>query len=85
MIFFKKSDKKAKNDPSKTILEIAEECDVHIRFDCRKGLCGTCKSQTISGTVEMIRPFALYPEEKKDGKILPCVAYCKEGDLIVDR
>lgn len=84
MIHFKKSGKTVKNDSIKTILELAEQNDISIRNDCRKGLCGTCKKQKISGTIIMERAFALYPEEKENGMILPCISYCDEEDLILD-
>jgi glycine betaine catabolism B len=36
-----------------SVLEVACRAEVRLPFPCTKGICGTCKSKLISGTVEM--------------------------------
>ncbi|MGK0291407.1 MAG: ferredoxin [bacterium] len=82
-IIFKKSNVIVQNEPKKTILEMATMQHVKIRSLCKEGLCGTCKVKKISGQVDMKNAFALYPNERKNGVILACIAYAK-SDVIID-
>ncbi len=63
-------------EPGMTLLEAAER-EKDIRFSSRtSGACRTCIARLQSGQVhyEMDWP-SLSKEEKRDGYILPCVAY----------
>jgi ferredoxin-NADP reductase/MOSC domain-containing protein YiiM/ferredoxin len=53
------------------LLELAEACDVPVRWSCRVGVCHTCESQLIGGSVEY-RPDPL--EAPLGGKVLICCA-----------
>ncbi len=59
-----------------TILEAAIAQGVPYPHGCRSGNCGACKSDLISGEVEMspYSDFALLPEEKSAGQVLACRA-----------
>jgi len=39
-----------------SILELAEACDVPVRWSCRTGVCHNCESGLVSGAVES-RPY----------------------------
>lgn len=57
-----------------TILEAALAADIPYPHGCRSGNCGSCKSELISGDIEM-SPYsehALSPAEKDIGLILAC-------------
>ena len=36
-----------------SLLEFAEACDVPVRWSCRTGVCHTCETTLIAGTVEL--------------------------------
>jgi ferredoxin-NADP reductase/MOSC domain-containing protein YiiM/ferredoxin len=63
-----------------SILEIAEACDVPVRWACRTGVCHNCESGLVSGTV-VYGPDPL--DEPADGNVLVC---CSQpvGDVVVD-
>jgi ferredoxin-NADP reductase/MOSC domain-containing protein YiiM len=63
-----------------SLLELAEDCDVPVRWSCRTGVCHTCESGLMSGTVT----YAPDPvDEPADGNVLIC---CSEpaGDVVLD-
>jgi len=63
-----------------SILELAEACDVPVRWSCRSGVCHNCESGLVSGTV------AYEPEpldKPADGNVLICCAR-PAGDIVVD-
>jgi len=59
-----------------TILEAALARDLSYPHGCRSGNCGACKSELLSGEVEMspYSEYALTPAEKSNGQILACRA-----------
>lgn len=59
-----------------TILEAALARDLSYPHGCRSGNCGACKSELLSGEVEMspYSEYALTPAEKTGGLILACRA-----------
>jgi ferredoxin len=68
-------------DPSRaSLLELAEACDVPVRWSCRTGVCHTCETGLLSGAVG----YAPDPvEDPADGSALIC---CSEprGDVVLD-
>jgi ferredoxin-NADP reductase/MOSC domain-containing protein YiiM len=64
----------------KSILELAEACDVPVRWSCRTGVCHTCESGLISGSV-VYGPEPL--EKPADGNLLIC---CSQPirDVVID-
>jgi ferredoxin-NADP reductase/MOSC domain-containing protein YiiM len=63
-----------------SILELAEACDVPVRWACRTGVCHNCESGLVSGAVA----YAPQPLEKPaDGNLLVC---CSQpiGDVVID-
>jgi ferredoxin-NADP reductase/MOSC domain-containing protein YiiM len=63
-----------------SILELAEACDVPVRWSCRAGVCHNCESGLVTGAVAY-RPEPL--DQPADGNVLLC---CSRpiGDVVVD-
>jgi ferredoxin-NADP reductase/MOSC domain-containing protein YiiM/ferredoxin len=63
-----------------SILELAEACDVPVRWSCRTGVCHSCESGLVSGAV-------LYQPEPLDkpagGNVLVCCSK-PNGDVVID-
>jgi ferredoxin len=66
----------------RTILEIAEEHDISLPYDCRSGICGQCKTKLIEGTVTMDADDALDPADRANNLILACQARCRDAVVI---
>jgi ferredoxin-NADP reductase/MOSC domain-containing protein YiiM len=63
-----------------SLLELAEACDVPVRWSCRTGVCHTCETAMISGAV------SYHPEPLQapaDGNILICCCQPSE-DTVLD-
>ena len=68
-------------DPAlKSLLELAEACDVAVRWACRTGVCHTCETALIAGAVNY-RPDPLEPPAR--GNLLTCCS-CPQGDVVLD-
>jgi ferredoxin-NADP reductase len=68
-------------DPQfQSLLELAEACDVPVRWSCRSGVCHTCESGLISGSVKYdVEPL----EPPAAGNLLICCSQPRE-DLAID-
>src|SRR4051794_34112350 len=67
-------------DRDRTLLELAESCDVPTRFSCRTGVCHTCVTAVLSGTLT----YVLEPLERPTaGEALICCSR-PDGDLVLD-
>jgi ferredoxin-NADP reductase/ferredoxin len=64
----------------RSLLELAEACDVPARWACRTGVCHNCKSGLISGTVDY-DPEPLDPPAA--GSVLICCSR-PAGDVVLD-
>ena len=64
----------------RSILELAEACDVPARWSCRTGVCHNCESGLISGAVTY-EPDPLDPPA--DGNVLICCSR-PQGDVVID-
>jgi ferredoxin-NADP reductase/MOSC domain-containing protein YiiM len=64
----------------RTVLELAEACDVPTRWSCRTGVCHTCVTPVLSGDITY-RPAPL--ELPADGQVLICCAQ-PSTDLVLD-
>jgi ferredoxin-NADP reductase/MOSC domain-containing protein YiiM len=62
------------------LLELAEACDVPVRFACRTGVCHTCVTALVAGTVGY-RPDPV--DAPADGNVLICCAQ-PAGDVVID-
>jgi len=66
-----------------TLLDLAEQNGVQIPYGCRQGLCGTCATRVLSGTVQMDVEAGLTAEQKNTGYVLPCVSRV-QGTVVLD-
>jgi ferredoxin-NADP reductase/MOSC domain-containing protein YiiM len=63
-----------------SLLELAEACDVPVRFACRTGVCHTCETGLVAGTIGY-RPDPI--DAPADGNVLICCSQ-PEGDVAID-
>jgi MOSC domain-containing protein YiiM/ferredoxin-NADP reductase len=63
-----------------SLLELAEACDVPVRWSCRTGVCHNCESGLISGAVAY-QPDPLDPPA--EGNVLICCSR-PQGDVVID-
>jgi ferredoxin-NADP reductase len=63
-----------------SILELAEACDVPVRWSCRTGVCHNCESGLVSGTISY-RPEPL--QAPADRNILICCSQPRDN-IVVD-
>ncbi|WFU42316.1 MOSC and FAD-binding oxidoreductase domain-containing protein [Bradyrhizobium sp. CB82] len=64
----------------KSLLELAEACDVPVRWSCRTGVCHNCETGLVAGTV------SYHPEPidaPADGNLLICCSR-PEGNVVID-
>jgi ferredoxin-NADP reductase/MOSC domain-containing protein YiiM len=63
-----------------SLLELAEACDIPVRWSCRTGVCHTCETGLVNGAVSY-QPDPLEPPG--DGSVLTCC--CRPtGDVVID-
>jgi len=62
------------------LLELAEACDVPVRWSCRTGVCHTCETALVAGSVGY-QPDPI--DAAADGNVLICCAR-PEGDVVID-
>jgi len=81
VVAFARSDLSARWDPGyASLLELAEACDVPVRWSCRTGVCHTCETALVSGTVG----YAPDPvDDPADGSVLICCTQPRD-DLVLD-
>ncbi|MGP0052288.1 MAG: MOSC domain-containing protein [Solirubrobacteraceae bacterium] len=63
-----------------TLLELAEACDVPVRWSCRTGVCQTCETTLIAGDVDY-SPDPVEPPA--DGSVLICCSQPRD-DVVLD-
>jgi len=63
-----------------SLLELAEACDVPVRWSCRSGVCHNCESGLVSGAV-VYEPEPL--DQPADGNILVCCSQ-PTRDVVID-
>jgi ferredoxin len=81
LVSFARSDVTARWDPEyASLLEFAEACDVAVRWSCRTGVCHTCETGVISGTVRYA------PEPVDDPAVGSALICCSQPgeDLLLD-
>ncbi len=64
----------------RSVLELAEACDVPVRWSCRAGVCHNCESGLVSGSVA-------YAPEPLDGPSVGNLLICcsqPTGDVVID-
>jgi ferredoxin-NADP reductase/MOSC domain-containing protein YiiM len=81
LVSFARSGLNVRWDPTfQSLLELAEACDVPVRWACRTGVCHTCESGLVAGKVDY-RPQPI--DAPADGNLLICCSQ-PEGDVVID-
>src|ERR1700722_7623827 len=81
MVSFARSNLALRWDPaSQSLLELAEACDVPVRWACRTGVCHNCESGLIAGAVDYL-PEPLEPPGQ--GNLLICCSRPR-ADVVLD-
>jgi ferredoxin len=64
----------------RTLLELAESCDVPVRWSCRTGVCQTCETTLIAGNVDY-NPDPVEPPT--EGSVFICCSQPRD-DVVLD-
>ena len=81
LVSFARSNLAIQWDPKyQSLLELAEACDVPVRWSCRTGVCHTCETGLVDGAVDY-QPDPL--ESPAEGNLLICCSRPR-GDVVID-
>lgn len=81
LVSFARSDLSIRWHPKyQNLLELAETCDVPVRWSCRTGVCHTCETGLVEGVVDY-QPDPL--ESPADGNLLICCSRPR-SDVVID-
>jgi len=81
LVSFARSGLNVRWDPAfHSLLELAEACDVAVRWACRTGVCHTCETGLVAGSVSY-RPDPL--DAPAAGNVLTCCCQ-PQGDIAID-
>ncbi len=69
---------------SATILDSAQTTRSDLPFACKGGVCGTCRARIGDGEVDMVRNYALEPDEVEQGFVLTCQTFPLSDHVTVD-
>jgi ferredoxin-NADP reductase len=83
-IEFAQSGRVVQCGPDTTILAAAKAAGVRLPSSCTRGLCGTCKSRVIFGTLEMKHEGGIRQREIDAGLALLCCGR-PTSDMVIDR
>jgi ferredoxin-NADP reductase len=81
---FSKQKRTLQVSSDQTVLAAAKKGSIRLPSSCSNGMCGTCKSKLVSGSVEMNHNGGIRQREIDARMFLPC---CSKplSDLVVDR
>ncbi|MDZ5621738.1 1,2-phenylacetyl-CoA epoxidase subunit PaaE [Nocardioides sp. HM23] len=68
----------------KTILDSAQELRADLPFACKGGVCGTCRAKVCDGEVDMVRNYALEPDEVARDFVLTCQTFPVSPEVTID-
>lgn len=69
---------------NKTVLDVGLEYKIKLPYSCKSGMCSTCISQCVSGSVRMDYNEVLTDREVENGRCLICVAHPLEEGTVID-
>jgi ring-1,2-phenylacetyl-CoA epoxidase subunit PaaE len=69
---------------NQSILDSAQQRRSDLPFACKGGVCGTCRAKVVDGEVEMVRNYALEPEEVAQRFTLTCQTFPVSDEVTVD-
>jgi ferredoxin-NADP reductase len=81
---FAKSGRVIECSPDTTVLAAAKAAGLRLPSSCTRGLCGTCKSRILSGSVDMKHEGGIRQREIDQGLALLCCSKPR-SDLVIDR
>lgn len=81
---FSKQARKIEVSGEQTVLSCAKKAGVKIPSSCSNGVCGTCKSKLVAGSVDMNHNGGIRQREIDAGLFLPCCSKPR-SDLVIDR
>lgn len=82
-VTFAKSGKTTTIPDGLTVLDAAKECGIRILTSCQNGICGTCKTDKLSGDVDVAHNGGIRQREIDNGKILACCTRPR-GPVVID-
>ena len=59
-------------EPNETLLDAAQRAGYEVPYSCRKGVCGSCKGQIVSGEVRAFAGDTLSKQEQTERHVLYC-------------
>ena len=59
-------------EPNETLLDAAQRAGYEVPYSCRKGVCGSCKGQVVSGEVRAFAGDTLSKQEQAERQVLYC-------------
>lgn len=68
----------------RTILDSAQEMRGDVPFACKGGVCGTCRARICDGKADMVRNYALEPDEVARDFVLTCQTFPVSDTVTVD-
>ena len=68
----------------KRLLDAAQEVRADLPFACKGGVCGTCRAKLRGGEVDMVRNYALEPQEVAAGFVLTCQSHAVSPEVVID-
>jgi ferredoxin-NADP reductase/MOSC domain-containing protein YiiM len=81
LVSFARTGLNARWEPTfRSLLELAEACDVPVRWACRTGVCHTCETGLVAGKIGY-RPDPV--DAPAEGNLLICCSQ-PEGDVVID-
>jgi ring-1,2-phenylacetyl-CoA epoxidase subunit PaaE len=67
-----------------TLLDSAQAVRSDLPFACKGGVCGTCRAKVTDGEVDMVRNYALEPDEVEQQFVLTCQTFPVSDAVTVD-
>jgi ring-1,2-phenylacetyl-CoA epoxidase subunit PaaE len=66
------------------VLDAALRVRSELPYACKGGVCSTCRAKLVSGQVEMVRNYALEPDEVAAGYVLTCQSVPVTDSVSID-
>ena len=66
------------------MLEVLENHGVEVEFSCREGICGSCETRVLAGTIEHRDSLLTQGERDANDVMFVCVSRCIGPRLVLD-
>ncbi len=67
-----------------SLLESLESAGVDVRYLCRQGVCGECRTGVLAGVPDHRDVYLTAEERAASNAVMPCVSRCASGPLVLD-